>query len=119
MSKANHTPGPWKIGFSDGSGAGSREEGVCITADDKFVIRGGVDDYGVAFGVVGKDYRTQKANAHLIAASLLYYEAAEAFLQYEQASEKGDGVAMMIAYDKFSHLLKQAHAQAQANGESK
>lgn len=78
MSK--HTPGPWNIGYDDGSGiAGGRQETTCITAESK-------EDYlphvicecrrtGAAFDSLPVNY-----NASLIAAAPDMYEALESVL---------------------------------------
>lgn len=56
-----HTPGPWAVGFHDGSGCGSDNEGAYITAGDHanvldsvntVVVRGGVDTWNVKLGVL-------------------------------------------------------------------
>lgn len=70
--KTKHTPGPWSVGFSDGSGA-SKEGGYTITAGDHpairdtknvvVVVRSGKDDWGVTNGI------DNEANARLIAAA--------------------------------------------------
>ena len=58
------TPGPWRIGYDDGSGAGEDNEGIYIIAvGEEAVVRGGRDDYGIAHGVVCME------DAHLIAAA--------------------------------------------------
>lgn len=70
-----HTPGPWRVGFGDGSGANDND-GYCITAGDgpsadvrhvKTVVRSGVDDWGIIMGI------DSEANARLIAAAPLMY----------------------------------------------
>ena len=56
----SHTPGPWLIGFDDGSG---KDDGMYITAsEDRVVVRSGCLDE-LQFGV------QSEADAHLIAAA--------------------------------------------------
>ncbi len=66
------TPGPWRIGFSDGSGSGSDREGAWITTVaptlPDHVIVAGCDHDGVPCGV-----RTE-ANGRLIAAAPELYQ---------------------------------------------
>ena len=77
-----HTPGPWKIGFSDGSGAGQYDEGIWIVAEgNNPIVRGG-QDQGVPVGVV------TPADARLIAATPALLEALESVLFAER---KHDG----------------------------
>ena len=84
MSKTDHTPGPWRIGFLDGSGA-SFEDSVYILAghngDEHSIVRGGRDDWNVPRGI------TNEANARLIASApemLVALEQAEQQLDYGQ-----------------------------------
>jgi len=72
-----HTPTPWAVGFSDGSGGATKDNGAWITAGDHPaikdtrnvipVVRGGQDDWGVRVGVVNPDdaaYIVRACNAH-------------------------------------------------------
>jgi len=73
--KVAHTPGPWRIGFTDGSGE------TYITAGDHGVVKdlnnivtvvsGTSDDWGIKQGVLNP------ADAHLIAAAPEMLEALE------------------------------------------
>lgn len=75
MSK--HTPGPWIIGFDDGSGESY------ITANQVVVVRGGEDGWGVMNGV------ENPADARLIAAAPDLLEALERIVAcdpYKQSS---------------------------------
>lgn len=70
------TPGPWKIGFKDGSGSGENGECFWITDnEDKVVITGGKNGYGVPIGI--KD----NANANLIVAAPNMYKALKLALE--------------------------------------
>lgn len=68
MNDSTHTPGPWHIGFKDGSGGLSDNEGAYIVGYvdsdlENVVVVGGSDDWSLPFGVVNE------ADAHLIAAA--------------------------------------------------
>lgn len=77
---SDFTPGPWRIGFSDGSGSGPElphgtgydaRSGACITSTaiaDRVVVFGG-DNEGCPVGVVGLNAAELQANARLIAAA--------------------------------------------------
>jgi len=55
------TPGPWNVGFSDGSGAGEDRDGFYITTPDKYpedgavneaaVVSAAADSWGIGQGV--------------------------------------------------------------------
>lgn len=45
-----HTQTPWKVGYSDGSGA-SPEDGYTITSGNIPVVRSGKDDWGAILGI--------------------------------------------------------------------
>lgn len=72
---SKHTPGPWRVGFTDGSGTGEDGTGCYILAgdDENFVavVEGGKDD-GVPYGVVTLD------DARLIALAPEMLEAIQA-----------------------------------------
>ncbi len=60
-----HTKGPWKIGYSDGSGCGENGEGFYIVAPNSHpVVRGGLDDWGIPKGI------DLEANARRIVAAV-------------------------------------------------
>lgn len=77
MNKTNFTPGPWRVGFDDGSGCVSKTEGAWILRDDPDVgamsapeiVAGGSD--GIPYGVLRME------DAHLIAAAPEMYEAGD------------------------------------------
>ncbi len=71
--RPRHTPGPWRIGFLDGSGVIGEESGAYVyqPTEDFVVVRGGSDE-GIPVGV------RRQADAHLIAASPALYEALKA-----------------------------------------
>ena len=62
MTKVKHTPGPWRVGYSDDSGTG--EDGFyCVTASDtECVVRSG-ESFGLGYGI------ENAADARLIAAA--------------------------------------------------
>ena len=66
--KDSITPIPWRIGFSDGSGAFQyEEEGASITAEGNQVIVSGGQDQGVPVGVrkiADADFIVRAANNH-------------------------------------------------------
>lgn len=74
------TKGPWKVGFSDGSGS-DPEEGIYILGnngdevDAPPVVRGGKDDWSVPHGI------ENRADARLIAAAP---ELAQALIEKER-----------------------------------
>lgn len=55
---SKHTPGPWQVGFADGSG-----HSYITDSQGRVVVRGGYDSQGIKHGVV------KKSNARLIAAA--------------------------------------------------
>ena len=68
---AQHTPGPWAVGFGDGSGV---DEGAYIVArDSTVVVRGGNPQGDLEFGV------QLDADARLIATAPRLLAFAEAF----------------------------------------
>jgi hypothetical protein len=78
-----YTPGPWRIGFDDGSGMAGEAGGAWIIGlDDEIVVAGGVHE-GLKYGVPDMD------NARLIAAAPDLLEAAKrAFVYFEIMAEK-------------------------------
>jgi len=70
-TEAVHAAGPWRVGFSDGSGP------ECITAanDTIVVVRGG-DSFGLMYGV------ERPADRHLIAAAPRMLAALKAHDRY-------------------------------------
>jgi hypothetical protein len=64
-TSAAHTPGPWRVGFSDGSGA-SEDGGYWITANDKCVVRSG-DSFGLLYGIESEadvNFIVRACNSH-------------------------------------------------------
>ena len=87
-----YTPGPWRIGFEDGTGWMDDDEGGWIIgADEEVVVVGGAHE-GLKYGV------PDEHNGHLIAAAPDLLEAgkrAYAFfrvLAEKKAAETGDDV---------------------------
>ncbi len=78
-----HTPGPWRIGFEDGTGMADEEGGAWIIGlDDEIVVAGGSHE-GLKYGVPDED------NARLIAGAPDLLEAAKrAFVYLEIQAEK-------------------------------
>jgi hypothetical protein len=77
-----YTPGPWRIGFPDGTGGVDGEDGAWIIgADEEIVVAGGSHD-GLKYGVPDED------NARLIAAAPDLLRAAQrAFAYFEILAE--------------------------------
>lgn len=68
----SHTPGPWKIGYSDGSGA---SDGIYITnASNEAIVRGGNPDGYLCHGVL------RPCDARLIAAAPDLLKALKLFM---------------------------------------
>lgn len=84
------TPGPWTLGFDDGSGRGEDGDGIYVRAEteelaaNKSVVAAGCDDWGVPHGVL------REAGARLIA---LAPDMAQ--LLIDMAEELGNAVAMV------------------------
>lgn len=80
----SHTPGPWKVGFSDESGCG---EGAYITdgADD-VIVRGGSPEGDIDYGVL------TVANARLIAAAPMLLAEAKKYRELLRALLVGETV---------------------------
>jgi len=80
---ARYTPGPWRVGFEDGTGGVDDEGGAWIIgADEEIVVAGGSHD-GLKYGVPDED------NARLIAATPDLLRAAQrAFAYFEILAEK-------------------------------
>jgi hypothetical protein len=55
---SKHTPGPWQVGFADGSG-----HSYITNLQGRVVVRGGYDYHGIKHGVV------KKSDARLIASA--------------------------------------------------
>jgi len=75
-----HTPGPWRVGFSDGSGAGESygAEGIYITGPDGQVVVWGGEHFGHISGV------ERSADAQLIAAAPDLLQALEQILGWQK-----------------------------------
>ena len=78
-----HTPGPWRVGFEDGTGGVEKESGAWIIGvEDEIVVAGGNHD-GLKYGVPDED------NAKLIAAAPELLEAAKrAYAYFQIQAEK-------------------------------
>ncbi len=78
-----HTPGPWHVGFLDGTGGPDEEGGAWIIGvDEEIVVAGGSHD-GLKYGVPDED------NAKLIAAAPHLLQAARrAYVFFEIMAEK-------------------------------
>ncbi len=80
LKKDEITPGPWRIGFSDGSGSGGlynewERGGIYINDQHDNVVVWGGDNEGLAVGV------RREADARLIAAAPQVLEALQAMLE--------------------------------------
>jgi hypothetical protein len=106
-----HTPGPWAVGFSDGSGSPYyilAGEHAAIKALPAVVVRGGHDDWGVEHGV----QRIEDA-ALIAAAPELYKELAHLVALIEPCINDGRASIPGLA------TLNAAHAAlAKARGEA-
>lgn len=67
---SKHTPGPWQVGFADGSG-----HSYITDTQGRVVVRGGYDSHGIKHGVV------KKSDARLIASAPESHEVNQLFLQ--------------------------------------
>ena len=103
MSTPEHTRGPWKV-ISE---AAAREVEVFEVAEVSH-FRVICDGPGDGFDRSGDAF----ADARLIAAAPDYAAAAEEFIAYEAAMERGDDVNAMLIYADFSKSLRAAHAKA-------
>ena len=103
---ASITPGPWKLGYSDGSGARQNdwesEEGFYITDPlDNEIVRGGEDE-GIPIGVL------HEGDAKLIAAAPTLLNACKAVLSYIRSHQ---------IYDKDARgVLERAIWEAEGDG---
>jgi hypothetical protein len=84
-----HTKGPWRIGYSDGSGSGENGEGIYIVAPNAYpVVRGGMDDWNIPKGI------ELEADARRIVACVNACEGiATTFLEHEV--ESGNPLTMI------------------------
>ena len=86
-----YTPGPWRVGFEDGTGGVDEDGGAWIIGEDEEVVVAGGSHEGLKYGV------PEEANARLIAMAPELLEAAKrAFAYFEILAEKklaeaGDG----------------------------
>ncbi len=107
-----HTPGPWRIGFEDGSGFVDEEDGAWITGlEDEIVVAGGSHE-GLKYGVPNLD------NARVIAAAPDLLEAAKrAYACFEIQAEKRSSDNGDSALDDLmapeALLLREAIAKAE------
>jgi hypothetical protein len=110
---SEHAPGPWRIGFGDGSGRGDRSEGSHITSAavaDRVVVCGGDLD-GCPAGVVGLDESERIANARLIAAAPDLLEALKVAKNFLRVTTPKPVVARIEA------ALKAARGSPEGGGE--
>ena len=78
-----YTPGPWRIGFEDGTGWMDEEDGAWIIGAEEEVVVAGGSHEGLKYGV------PDEHNALLIAAAPDLLEAAKrAFAFFEILAEK-------------------------------
>jgi hypothetical protein len=99
-----YTPGPWRIGFDDGSGMAGEAGGAWIIGlDDEIVVAGGAHE-GLKYGVPDMD------NARLIAAAPDLLEAAKrAFVYFEVMAEKKlDEASPRVGTSAEKHLEPEA-----------
>lgn len=119
------TPGPWKVGFADGSGIGPlepwsfRDEGVCITdSKDRVVVMGG-DNAGCPVGVrspqLPLNVPEMKANADLIAGAPGLYEALAGIYAGVINASDDKRVVMNISVEAFK-AMEAALAKALGKG---
>ncbi len=96
-----HTPGPWKVGFEDGSGP------TYITdSNDQSVVSGATDDWGVIQGVLKPE------DARLIAAAPELLEACEVVAK--ELRDHVDGYDMVDSSLEECHkILREVIARAQ------
>lgn len=106
------TPGPWKIGFSDGSGVADdyRDCGAYLTTspDDTPVVRGGTDDGEMAIGVLNP------SDATLIASAPDLYAALSDMLAEASGNPKscGHDFSCVCVGDKARAALAKARGEA-------
>lgn len=106
-----HTPGPWHVGFLDGTGGPDEEGGAWIIGvDEEIVVAGGSHD-GLKYGVPDED------NAKLIAAAPHLLQAARrAYVFFELMAEKkykekkeGNGHGAVEEFlEPEGHLIREA-----------
>lgn len=97
----SHTPGPWKVGYSDGSGAENiPREGAEITdAYDNVIVRGGSPWGDIAYGVL------QGEDARLIAAAPELLEALKNVLDHG-GTTAGEWVPVAIYKQALAAIAK-------------
>ena len=83
MSKPAFTPGPWSVGFADGSGP------ECIVAGENNAVVMGGDSFGLTYGV------KNPADATLIAAAPTMFS----LIEKKAADGDQDAIAFMEAFN--------------------
>ena len=96
-----YTPGPWRVGFEDGTGGVDDDGGAWIIgADEEIVVAGGSHD-GLKYGV------TDEANARLISlAPDLLAAARRALAFFELLAEKTEAEGGPAELEPEALLLK-------------
>lgn len=115
-----HTPGPWVIGFHDGTGSGAEEDsGAYVTvpthpttsdAETILVVRGGTNDWGGAVGVVGRTQAEKEANARLIAAAP---DLLEALNKITDQMDRNRGRCDVATYNLACDAIEKAEGEAE------
>ncbi len=106
---SKHTPGPWRLGYEDGSGvADDYTKGYCITAGERTVVYSG-DSFGVLYGI------EREADARLISS------APELLAALEKAAERMDVYAEWasreIIASRGTPVLREVAKCAKANAD--
>ena len=103
-----HTPGPWRVGFEDGTGGVDDDGGAWIIgADEEIVVAGGSHE-GLKYGV------TDEANARLISVTPELLAAAQRALAFfELLAEKTQSEGEAAELEPDALLLRDAIRRAQ------
>ncbi|HXV64514.1 MAG TPA: hypothetical protein VEK15_27705 [Vicinamibacteria bacterium] len=105
-----YTPGPWRVGFEDGTGGVDDDGGAWIIgADEEIVVAGGSHD-GLKYGV------TDEANARLISvAPDLLAAAQRALAFFELLRDKSPGRGGEAGLEPEALLLKDVIRRAEGD----